>query len=182
MRHTAAVVVAIIGLACAGVASARVSDDISVAEAHALAQQFAPNILLPAKLPAGIRRVNYLQGIGFTPGVKSADLFMMFHGSRTAPQFQLFIWRAHLRATIVRAMTVTYTDKHSKYLTHAFSAGRSAGTRVSYLSRGSTANVTENYIWETSGKTYVLSVTATRLGKTYNTWSKNAVIASFRAP
>ena len=74
----------------------------------------------------------------FTPGIKPADLGMQFHGGRTAPQFQLFFWRGRLRGAIVRAMTVTYTNPNSKYLKHPFTAGRFAGTRISYLIGGST--------------------------------------------
>ena len=182
MRRTVTALVTILGLAATGLAAARVADDLSVPQAHALARQYAPDILLPAKLPPGIARVSYLQGITFTPGIKPAELAMQFHGSRTSAQFQLFVWRARLRTAIVRAMTVTFTDKRSKYITRTFKAGRFAGTRIGYLSGGSTANVTDNYIWETAGKTYVLSHFATRLGKAVNTWSKTGVIASFRAP
>ena len=77
----------------------------------------------------------------FTPGIKQAELGMQFHGGRTSPQFQLFFWRGRLRSAIVRAMTVTFANPNSKYLTHTFKAGRFAGTRISYLIGGSTANV-----------------------------------------
>src|SRR4051812_12773246 len=106
MRRTVTALVAILSLAATGLAAARVADDVTVAQAHVLARQFAPDVLLPRKLPAGIRRVSYLQAVTFTPGVRSADLMMMFHGGRTDPQFQLFFWRGRLRSSIVRAMTV----------------------------------------------------------------------------
>ena len=182
MRRTVGLLVAAVALTTAGFATARVAEDITIAQAHALARQYAPDMLLPTKLPAGISRVSYLQGMTFTPGIKSADLGMQFHGGRTAPQFQLFFWRGRLRSAIVRAMTVTYTNPNSKYLKHTFTAGRFAGTRISYLIGGSTANVVDDYIWESGGKTFVLSVFVKRLGKTMNPWSKTAVIASFRAP
>jgi len=181
MRRAVGLVVAV-ALTTAGLAAARVAEDLSIAQAHALARQYAPDMLLPTKLPAGISRVSYLQGMTFTAGIKPADLGMPFHGGRTAPQFQLFFWRGRLRSAIVRAMTVTYTNKQSKYLKHTFTAGRYAGTRISYLILGSTANIVDDYVWESSGKTFVLSVVAKRLGKTINPWSKTAVIASFRAP
>lgn len=182
MRRSVTAVVTIIGLSATGLAAARVADDLSIPQAHAIARQYAPDILLPAKLPPGIARVSYLQGMTFTPGIKQADLGMQFHGGRTSPQFQLFFWRAPLRSAILRAMTVTFTNPQSKYITHTFKAGRFAGTRISYLIGGSTANTVDDYAWETAGKTYVLSVVATRGGKIVNTWSKTAVIASFRAP
>lgn len=182
MRRAVGLLVVAVALTTAGIAAARVAEDLSIAQAHALARQYAPDMLLPTKLPAGINRVSYLQGMSFTPGIKSADLGMQFHG-RTASQFQLFFWRGRLRNAIVRAMTVTYTNKLSKYVTHTFTAGRFAGTQISYyLSRSSSANVVDDYIWESGGKTFVLSVIVKRLGKTLNPWSKTAVIASFRAP
>lgn len=182
MRRPVTAAVTILGLAVTGVAAARVADDITVPQAHALARQYAPDILLPAKPPPGITRVSYLQRVTYTPGVGPADLGMQFHGRPATQQFQLFFWRTRLRTAIVRAMTVTFTDKRSKYITRTFKAGRFAGTRIEYLSGGSTANMTDNYIWEAAGKTYVLSLFANRLGKAVNTWSKTAVIASFRSP
>ncbi len=182
MRRTVTVLVTILGLSVTGLAAARIADDITVPEAHALARQYAPDILLPAKLPPGISRVSYLQGMTFTPGIKQADVAMMFHGRPAAQQFQVFVWRGRLRSAIVRAMTVTFTNPQSKYITHTFKAGRFAGTRISYLIGGSAANTVDDYVWETAGKTYVLSVVAMRFGKPVNTWSKTAVIASFRAP
>ncbi len=80
--------------------------------------------------------------------------------------------------TIVRAMTVTYRDPGAKQVTSTFKAGRFSGTKVSSQS----AQVIDNYIWESAGKTYALSMFVKRLGKTMNPWSKTAVIASFRAP
>jgi hypothetical protein len=182
MRRTVGLLVVAVALMAAGFAAARTADDLTLAQAHVLARQYAPDILLPTKVPAGITRVSYLQGMTFTPGIRPADLGMQFHGARTSPQFQLFFWRGRLHSAIVRAMTVTYTDKNSKYLQHAFTASRFKGTRISYLSGGSTANVVDDYIWESGGKTFVLSLFVTRLGKSINPWSKTAVIASFRAP
>ena len=145
MRRTVTALVTILGLVATGLAAARSDEDITVPAAHTLARQFAPDILLPAKLPPGITRVSYLQGMTFTPGIRAAELGMQFHG-QTASQFQLFFWRGRLRSAIVRAMTVTFTNPNSKYLTHTFKAGRFAGTRISYLIGGSTANTVEDYV------------------------------------
>ena len=53
MRRTVSLLVAAVALTTAGLAAARVAEDITIAQAHALARQYAPDMLLPTKLPAG---------------------------------------------------------------------------------------------------------------------------------
>jgi hypothetical protein len=168
MRRAVGLLIVAVALTTAGIAAARVAEDLSIAQAHALARQYAPDVLLPRKLPTGISRVAYLQGMSFTPGIKSADLGMQFHG-RTASQFQLFFWRGRLRNAIVRAMTVTYSNPQSKYLVIMLVAGR-RGRGLSYLIDGSTTNVVDDYICKRGRSS--LSVIVKRLGGTPNPWSK----------
>ena len=53
MRRTVGLLVVAVALTAAGFAAARVADDLTLAQAHALARQYAPDMLLPTKLPPG---------------------------------------------------------------------------------------------------------------------------------
>ena len=117
----------------------------------------------------------------FTPGVKGRPRHAVPRRPDRPPiSAVLLAWPSAQRD---RARDDRHVQQPAvEVLTHTFTAGRFAGTRISYLIGGSTTNIVDDYIWESGGKTFVLSVIVKRLGKTMNPWSKTAVIASFRAP
>jgi hypothetical protein len=158
-------------------AAARTTQDVPVAQVHALAQSYFPGALLPTKFPASITAVNI--GIGGRIGSGPPPTHLLTYHAPTVSAFQLAIWKGAKKAAVVAGL-LEHDGAHGS--TKAFRAGRFAGTleiqdNVFTKPRSWVAS----YVWQVSGFTYLVMVRESPGGKAlYPGLAPLATIASFK--
>lgn len=161
-----------------------------VSQLPSLARQYAPGVSVPAKIPAGITQfVGGPGGVGHGPGhllftgAPRPGFGAEFFGNDTNSLFgfALDVFSGK-RVNTLTTGTSAYLAKGGWSVTTApFTAGRYRGL---VQSQRNGANLNEMYVWAFGKNTYVVRTTLRYAGlaRPLNTWSKRAIIASFRIP
>jgi hypothetical protein len=154
-RRTAASVLLLLAAVATPVgAEARATQDVPVAQVHALAQSYLPGALLPTRFPASVTAVNI--GTGGRIGSGPPPNHLLTYHSPTVSAFQLAIWQGARKAAVVAGL-LKHDAAHGS--TKAFRAGRFAGTLEIQDNRFTKPpSWIASYVWQAGGFTYLMMV------------------------
>ncbi len=150
-----------------------------ISELPMLAQQYAPGVAVPTKLPTAITQFRLGPGklIGYAQRASYEIEFERNASSLLG--FKLDVFSGMRVAPVARAVRIYLRKGGWAVTTSPFTAGPYHGL-VEFQRNGGIRFAM--YSWASGGATYVMTVYVLYVGKPQNPWSKKSVIASFAVP